>query len=125
MSNMHKGFSQLFLLIALVLVLSTGIGFYAIQKGSLSPEGYEYPTATPSVQESFSSTPTPVVMRCVVGGCSGELCITEDKQDLIVSICLYKSEYACYKKARCEIQANHVCGWTQTSELVACIKRER
>ncbi len=55
---------------------------------------------------------------CYITGCSSEIC--SDRQD-IASICIYKKEYACYKTATCERQASGQCGWTQTSELVACL----
>jgi hypothetical protein len=55
---------------------------------------------------------------CFVGGCSGQLCSdTEGK----VSTCEWNASYACYKSARCEVQATGECGWTQTAELASCI----
>ncbi len=59
---------------------------------------------------------------CYIGGCSGEIC--SDRQD-IVSSCIYKKEYGCYKTAKCERQANSQCGWTQTSALTACLNSSK
>lgn len=55
---------------------------------------------------------------CKKTGCSGQVCSDQD----VMTTCEYKPEYACYKKAACERQANGDCGFTQTPELVACLK---
>ena len=57
---------------------------------------------------------------CSVGGCSGELCVDEEKGPHY-SICLWKEEYACLKHAVCEIQSGGNCGWTYTDAYDACI----
>lgn len=56
---------------------------------------------------------------CMKTGCSGQVC--SDKE--VITTCEYRTEYDCYKKATCERQANGDCGFTQTPELVACLKR--
>lgn len=56
--------------------------------------------------------------RCYVGGCSSEICSDTPDQ---ASPCIYKPEFACYRKATCERQADGACGWTQTAELSACL----
>lgn len=55
---------------------------------------------------------------CFVGGCSSQLCTDRDD---IASTCEWREEYACYRSATCERQADGHCGWTQTSELLACL----
>jgi len=55
---------------------------------------------------------------CFVGGCSSEVC--SDDPD-VVTPCIYRPEYVCYKRATCERQANGACGWTETPELLQCI----
>jgi len=69
-------------------------------------------TATVTITKSGANT-------CYVGGCSGEIC--SDRQD-IVSTCIYKAEFACYKTATCARQTNGQCGWTQTTELTSCLQ---
>lgn len=59
----------------------------------------------------------PVYKACRVTGCSGEIC--SDKE--VMSNCVYKPEYACYKEARCEVQADGNCGFTMTSSINACV----
>jgi len=54
---------------------------------------------------------------CVAGGCSGQICADES----VVSTCEWRPEYACYKSATCERQADGKCGWTKTAELEACL----
>ena len=62
---------------------------------------------------------SPVVSaKCYVGGCSGEICSSSPDA---VSACLYTASYACYKSAKCEVQANGECGWTQTDSLKMCL----
>lgn len=59
---------------------------------------------------------------CVVAGCSMQLCVAEGEAANIVSTCEYRAEYACYKEASCEPQANGTCGWTETPSLKACLQ---
>jgi hypothetical protein len=54
---------------------------------------------------------------CVRTGCSGQICADEE----MVSTCDYRPEYACYKEADCERQADGKCGWTPSSALAACL----
>ncbi len=68
---------------------------------------------------SKTVTEQPSLGKCFVGGCSGEIC--SDKAG-IVSTCVYRAEYACYKNATCGRQADGKCGWTKTKELNACIE---
>lgn len=56
---------------------------------------------------------------CMKTGCSGEICAEEE----MMSPCIYRKEFECYKKARCERQANGNCGFTQTTELQTCLRR--
>lgn len=62
--------------------------------------------------------------RCVVAGCSNQLCIEESEMrgGGGVSTCEYRAEYACYQGATCTRQPNGHCGWTQTSELRQCLQ---
>lgn len=67
------------------------------------------------------TTPTSSKADCMVGGCSGQLCVEESDEDGMVSTCEYTEAYACYKTAKCEVQASGTCGWTQTPELTSCL----
>jgi hypothetical protein len=58
---------------------------------------------------------------CMKTGCSGQVCSDEE----VVTTCEYRSEYDCYKRARCERQANGECGFTQTRELTTCLNRRQ
>lgn len=58
---------------------------------------------------------------CKLGGCSGELCLDADAEDM-ASICVYRPEYECYSNhGRCEAQRGGSCGWTATPALDACL----
>ena len=79
-----------------------------------------------SKRESFDNkvSPSPTIQvtstECVIGGCSGELCVKKGED--VASICIWKEEFACFKNATCEVQSNGECGWTQTPELKQCIQ---
>jgi hypothetical protein len=58
---------------------------------------------------------------CAVAGCSMQLCVSAEEALTIVTTCEYRSEYACYREASCEPQADGKCGWTETAELKQCL----
>lgn len=55
--------------------------------------------------------------ECVASGCSGEVCADEAR----MSPCIFRPEFACYKKTKCERQADGQCGWTMTPAVQACL----
>lgn len=67
----------------------------------------------------FTDSSANVGAGCMIDGCSGQICTEEGKG--VTTTCEYKAEYACYKTAKCEKQANGQCGWTQTAELSSCL----
>jgi len=73
------------------------------------------------IEETRLEAPAPA--RCVVAGCSNQLCIEESEARAGggVSTCEYRAEYACYAEATCARQASGQCGWTQTSALQQCL----
>ncbi|HEY6802153.1 MAG TPA: DUF6748 domain-containing protein [Pyrinomonadaceae bacterium] len=71
---------------------------------------------------SATATATTTALKpCIRTGCSGEICADEE----MMSTCEYRAEYACYKKAKCERQAEGNCGFTKTAELTSCLARTR
>ena len=59
----------------------------------------------------------PTEPSCFRTGCSGEVCSDEN----VLTVCIYRPEYACYDHATCERQPTGECGWTPTPELDACL----
>jgi hypothetical protein len=59
--------------------------------------------------------------RCKLSGCGHEICSDEN----VITPCIWRAEFACYKKARCEEQTDGKCGWTMTAELAACLKNSQ
>jgi eight-cysteine-cluster-containing protein len=57
---------------------------------------------------------------CVTGGCSGTVCQDADAEPTMTT-CEWRDEYACYRDAACERQADGACGWTQSESLTACL----
>ncbi|MBI2099044.1 hypothetical protein HYT45_01355 [Candidatus Uhrbacteria bacterium] len=55
--------------------------------------------------------------ECKPTGCSRQVCSDEE----VITTCEYKSEYACYKTAKCERQSDGKCGWSESEELRACL----
>lgn len=85
----------------------------------------EYPMVTeetPTVEERDTLPGLEVHGECVVGGCSGQLCIDAQIARDMVTTCEYREAYACYGDAHCERQADGVCGWTMTEALRACLQ---
>lgn len=83
-----------------------------VYQQNLEPKDY---TFTFDVVKKTTATP---VATCFVGGCSSEIC--SDKKD-VVSSCIYKAEFACYKTAKCERQPSGQCAFTPTSALNSCL----
>lgn len=54
---------------------------------------------------------------CLRSGCSHEVCSDQD----VITPCLWRAEYACYRDAICERQDDGACGWSATPELKACL----
>lgn len=80
------------------------------------------PTSSmPTAPTSSPTIPPASDQSCIRAGCGNELCVDATHSDGIVSFCIYRPEYACYKNARCERQTNGTCGWTQSEELQACL----
>ncbi|HTM68231.1 MAG TPA: Gmad2 immunoglobulin-like domain-containing protein [Candidatus Binatia bacterium] len=82
------------------------------------------PSGDPARDDSISipvrfapARPGQAWRACRKTGCGGQLCAEQD----VVSDCLFKPEYACYKDAECARQADGACGWTQTPALAACL----
>ncbi len=61
-----------------------------------------------------------VAPACVVGGCSGQLCVSSSVEPPITT-CEWREEYACYEGADCTVQDNGSCGWTPTADLEECL----
>lgn len=59
---------------------------------------------------------------CYITGCNSEICA--DIQEPQMGRCEWLPVYACYHQyGVCEKDANGVCGWVQTPELVECINK--
>ncbi|MFC1722199.1 hypothetical protein ACFL0C_00970 [Patescibacteria group bacterium] len=55
---------------------------------------------------------------CIVTGCSSQICSDQPMN----TTCEYRSSYACFKSATCEVQATGECGWTITPTLQQCLE---
>lgn len=64
-----------------------------------------------------AASSTSGLSACRPTGCSGEICSDED----VISACVYKPEFACFKEAKCERQTGGECGWTETVALKSCL----
>jgi hypothetical protein len=79
-----------------------------------------YLRAQTSAANPEPSNPSPQKPKpCFKTGCSGQVCADEE----VMTTCEFKPEYECYKRARCERQANGQCGFTDTPELRRCLRR--
>lgn len=59
-------------------------------------------------------------LKCQIAGCSHQLCVSSDEKNIITT-CEWQDKYACYQKAKCEIQKNGECGFIQDEELLDCL----
>lgn len=85
---------------------------------------FEVVKREPFVPEAMPVPAPPAGVKtglCYVGGCSSQLC--SDTPGM-ASTCEYREEYACYQTASCERQTDGECGWTQTDELLACLRSD-
>ena len=87
-----------------------------------TPDGRTFTNDTQAVQMPPPQTGI-VANGCAVSGCSMQLCISAEEAAAGggVSTCEFRPEYACYREASCEIQANGKCGWTETETLKQCL----
>lgn len=56
---------------------------------------------------------------CFIGGCSGQLCVGEDKKDDITT-CEYADYYECYQKTSCGC-VDGLCNWKENQEFNDCL----
>lgn len=93
-------------------------------RGTHRPERGPAGSAESLVASQFylrASGQTGSTKPCMKTGCSSQVCSDQE----VITTCEYRSEYECYKRAKCERQSNGECGWTQTTELKSCLNRGR
>ncbi|KAJ3174743.1 hypothetical protein HDU87_006992 [Geranomyces variabilis] len=89
-------------------------------------------TATATTATEFASAtatatqgtiPRPAGHLCRTAGCNSELCVPAGA-DSVLSPCIYKPVFACYRSATCGYSATGSgnCGWVETDALEQCIK---
>ncbi len=81
-------------------------------KVTLQPKDYQF---TIRVEKTNTTT---AKSQCYIGGCSSELCTDTEH---MVSSCIYRDSFVCYKGAACARQSTGSCGWTQTTALKQCL----
>jgi eight-cysteine-cluster-containing protein len=74
----------------------------------------------PGVADGGADATVVSPVQCMIGGCSGQLCVSADIEPPITT-CEFRPEYACYESADCTAQADGHCGWTLTPELMECL----
>ena len=103
-----------------------GVALDKMHTDGLIVSGYRYTVSGPAGEAKARSvtqfwlraTDEVATKTCYVGGCSGQIC---SDQEGVISTCEWREEYACYRTATCEVQTDGNCGWTQTTELQACL----
>lgn len=71
-------------------------------------------------RDNSTKKPQNVEIGCKKAGCSGNLCIEANQEDVITT-CEWKEKYGCYQKAKCERQSDGKCGFTKDEELNNCL----
>lgn len=81
------------------------------------------PFTTPPQPKQEDAAKTQPTSGCVVGGCSGQLCVEEGSGG--ISTCEWFEHYACYQThGTCTRLENGQCGWAQSSSLQACLSEK-
>lgn len=106
------------IIVLIALGLSTSQLFKTknIKQNLLPPERFEA-EITPQISPETRDE------KCEIGGCNGEICQNAGEKGGF-SACIAKPEFACYKNAKCEVQSNDNCAWTQTEELNNCLQNK-
>lgn len=104
---------------AIVLIVAGALAWLLFSPSSpvTPPERAIAPTTNDLNQNQDGGAPF-TERGCVVTGCSKEVCASEE----IVTACVFKPEYLCYRKARCERQTTGECGWTGDQKLTICLE---
>ncbi len=102
--------SRMLLFLAIVFLISGFVGFLYTLDFSPKPQVNPYPSPTVTT-----------VSGCKRGGCSSQLCVPTDSED-VVSTCEWRAEYGCYRDATCERQADGNCGFTMNDTLTSCLE---
>ncbi|NOZ87018.1 MAG: hypothetical protein GXP49_12290 [Deltaproteobacteria bacterium] len=55
--------------------------------------------------------------RCIVTGCSGQVCASHEVQ----TDCVWRPEYDCLKYSKCTMTPDGICGWIDTQAYRKCI----
>lgn len=111
-----------------------GVGAGDVAAALTGPDGVivagDHLTVSGPAGSSFELKATQVYVRvrksisamkpCIKTGCSSQVCADHD----VITTCEFRPEYACYKKAACERQADGNCGFTKTRELTECLGRK-
>lgn len=103
-----------------------GVALDKMHTDGLIVSGFRYTVSGPAGEAKARSvtqfwlraTDEAAEKTCYIGGCSGQICSEEQG---VISTCEWRPEYACYRDAKCEVQADGNCGWTRTAELEACL----
>ncbi len=75
-----------------------------------------------SPSPSFDLAEAKTEGACMVGGCSGQLCIRADQADGAVTTCEWTAAYGCYSQfGMCAQNADGSCGWRDTPDLRNCL----
>lgn len=105
--------NKLIIFVIIILSVIAAVVFILYLNGLV----LQKPVLTPTPTGSSVNDKPAVAKDCKVTGCSGQICSDDD----VITTCEYKTEYVCYKTAKCERQEDGKCGWTPTEELVACL----
>jgi len=117
-----KAFAVGGLIVALTIFIAIVSGVYYFSLKNPEPVQNPQPTTPPAI---LVPNPTPRISPqttltnpCVNYG-HGAACGQKGRP------IDYLEPRSCYKNARCELQLNGKCGWTQTPELKACIEKNQ
>jgi len=112
-NNLQKGIGTLFLITSVVVVVALGGVSYFLLTSPVEPNPIDK-----DEDEVMKKEPQEESATCRVTGCSSQICADQE----VITTCEYREEYACYKNAQCERQADGGCGWSPPAEVNSCLE---
>jgi eight-cysteine-cluster-containing protein len=95
---------------------STATGTIELHKDN--PSGLQENDDQLNIPVVFKTAAKTTQQDCKLTGCSNEVCSDQD----VITSCVYRAAYACYKGVSCARQKDGKCGWTTSPALTACLK---
>lgn len=122
----YRIYTRSFSIITLVIFLSTTLIFGIVNSyfewDSIVLRADQFIEKIVTLLQTKKDREFDINKKCIITGCSSQVCSDRPQ----ITTCEYKPEFGCYKAySQCERQADKLCGWTETPELINCLERAK